>query len=74
MQQIIGIRDKLRAEIENLDGGYTTVAKLLGQTNGNIIKTLSEDNVPRLKTLEGISKALEQAKKNQALRVAMISA
>lgn len=74
MQEIIGIRNKLRKEVEELDGGYATIAKILKTSTANVHKTLSEKNVPRLSTLESYQNAVETARKRQAARVSNLMA
>nr|WP_293841268.1 hypothetical protein [uncultured Arsenicibacter sp.] len=74
MQEITGIRDKLRADVEGLDGGYTTVAKILGKSHVFVHKTLRANNTPRLSTLEEIKRAVDIATTDQNKRLAKLSA
>ncbi|GAB3550305.1 hypothetical protein [Spirosoma fluminis] len=69
MQGITGIRDKIRLDVESLDGGYTTVAKILRKSTQFVHKTLSETNTPRIDTLEEIKDAVDTAKKKQENRL-----
>ncbi|QHV96331.1 hypothetical protein [Spirosoma endbachense] len=74
MQEIIGIRDKLKREVEELDGGYATIAKLLKTSTSNVHKTLGEQNIPRLTTLETIKDAVDTARKKQLARISQLNA
>jgi DNA-binding phage protein len=74
MQGITGIRDKIRADVEELDGGYTTVAKILRKSTQFVHKTLSVSNNPRLDTLEEIKSAVETAKNRQQIRMERLTA
>jgi DNA-binding phage protein len=69
MQEINGVRDKIRAEVEDLDGGYSAVAKIMGKTTAFVNKALGPDHNPRLATLEEIKKAVDTAKVNQKERI-----
>ena len=73
MQEILAARDRLRAEIEGLDGGYKTVAKLLNQSDVSVILALKPENTPRLKTLEKIKEAVKKAKISQDIRLATLN-
>lgn len=69
MQDILNARDKLREDVLGLDGGYTTVARILKKSDVFVIKTLSPKNTPRLTTLESIKEAVEIAKLKQQSRI-----
>ncbi|WP_162389670.1 hypothetical protein [Spirosoma endbachense] len=74
MQDIINARDLLRLEVEELDGGYTTVGKVMRKTTQFVNKTLGPNNIPRLETLEAIKDAVELAKRKQKARLAGLKA
>lgn len=73
MQDIVEARDLLRAEVEDLDGGYATVGKILKKSRAFVFKTLQENNTPRLSTLEEIKDAVSVAKRKQNARLASLS-
>lgn len=75
MQAIIAERDRLRNEIagpDGIDGGYATIAKVLGQSPESVLQSLSVKVTPRLTTLEKIQDALKKAKLMQEVRLAAL--
>lgn len=71
MDAIQAVQDKMLAEIEDIDGGWTKVAEKLGISVAALRKTvLSPDGrTPRLATLEKIKEGIRECQSEQNERL-----